>query len=140
MKMDQIRVDGDATTLRIVDEWLPLPSPFDTLMRAWLATRFNLQTSAHPESPWLFPGLMPGQHLLPGYISTALAHEGVPAQLGPTAAWRYMVRHAPPSVLAGLLGMTPETAMRHAELAGANFTRYAALKQRFDRPPEPAGY
>jgi len=66
---------------------------------------------------------MPGQHLLPGYISTALAHEGIPAQPGRTAAWRDMVRHAPPSVLVGLLGMTPETAMRHAELVGANFAR-----------------
>ncbi|TFB67751.1 hypothetical protein E3O06_17120 [Cryobacterium glaciale] len=63
------------------------------------------------------------------YISTALAREGIPGQLGRTAAWSDMVKDAPPSILAGLLGMTPETAMRHAELAGANFARYAALRQ-----------
>ncbi|WP_104132131.1 hypothetical protein [Cryobacterium sp. M91] len=129
MKLDHVQLDGDVTRLQIVDEWLDLPAPFDALMRSWLTTRFNLQTAAHTQSPWLFPGLMPGQHLIPAYISTALAREGIPGQLGRTAAWRDMVKDAPPSILAGLLGMTLETAVRHAELAGANFARCAALRQ-----------
>ena len=45
-----------------------------------------------------------------------------------TATWRSLVREAPPSVLAEMLGVTAGTAMRHAQAAGADYTAYAALK------------
>ena len=44
--------------------------------------------------------------------------------------WHQLVREGPPSVLAEALGISPTTAMKHAETAGADWQRYAALRQR----------
>jgi hypothetical protein len=71
---------------------------------------------------------MPGEHLHPSHIAQTLTRFGVPAQPARTATWRTLVRDAPPSVLADLLGVTASTAMRHAQAAGADYTAYAALK------------
>lgn len=48
----------------------------------------------------------------------------VPAQPTQATTWRQLVRDGPPSVLANMLGISPATAMRHAELSGADFLRY----------------
>lgn len=133
LTLDRIRISDSGVELRFASEWLPVPDPFASVLRDWTANRANLQTAAHTtESPWLFPGAMPGQHLLAAHISSKLRTHGIPAQLGRTTAWRQMVREAPPSVLAELLGMNAATAMRHADLAGANFARYAALQRSSD--------
>lgn len=49
----------------------------------------------------------------------------VPAQPTRATTWRQLVREGPPSVLAEMLGISAATAMGHAELAGADFLRYA---------------
>lgn len=95
------------------------------LLKAQLASRSNLQTAAHADSPWLFPGAMPGQHLGPGYVTTILKRMDASARPTRATTWRQLVREGPPSVLAEMLGISPATAMRHAELAGADFLRYA---------------
>jgi hypothetical protein len=45
------------------------------------------------------------------------------------AAWRELVRQAPPAVLADALGVSAGTAMRHAFLAGADWSAYAAHRR-----------
>lgn len=135
---DRIRISGASVELCFTSEWLPVTEPFASLLRTWTANRTNLRTAAHnANSRWLFPSTAPGQHLPAALISERLKTHGIPAQLGRTAAWRHMVRDAPPSVLAELLGLSPATAMRHADLAGANFTRYAALRHDVPRTRHP---
>lgn len=127
---DRIRISSAGVELCFTSEWLPVTEPFASLLRTWTTNRTNLQTAAHnANSRWLFPSPAPGQHLPAALISERLKEHGIPAQLGRTAAWRHMVREAPPSVLAELLGLSSATAMRHAELAGSNFARYAALQR-----------
>jgi hypothetical protein len=111
LTLEQVRVSAGAVELRLAADWLPVPDPFASLLRAWVNGRSNLQTAAHQDSPWLFPGTMPGAHITPRTLSAALRNHGVPARLGRMAAWRQMVRDAPPSVLAELLGIHPATAM-----------------------------
>ncbi|MEB0001468.1 hypothetical protein QN357_00775 [Cryobacterium sp. RTC2.1] len=127
MQLDQVREIADGIQLRIVDDWISIPAPFDAMMRAWVANRTNLQTAAHKNSPWLFPGTFPGRHLAPAYTSIALAREGIPTSLGRTAAWRDMVLLGAPTILAAQLGMSEDIVQRHALLAGATFARYAGL-------------
>lgn len=43
--------------------------------------------------------------------------------------WQQLVREAPPSILAEALGISPTTAMKHAERAGSDWLRYAALRR-----------
>jgi hypothetical protein len=51
---------------------------------------------------------------------------GIPARASRLAAWRELVRQSPPAVLADALGGSPGTAMRHAVLAGADWSAFAA--------------
>lgn len=52
---------------------------------------------------------------------------GIPTLGARTGAWRQLVREAPPAILAEALGITANTAMRYANLAGENYLTYAAL-------------
>src|SRR6266700_2112621 len=54
---------------------------------------------------------------------------GIPARASRLAAWRELVRQAPPAVLADTLGVSPGTAMRHAFLGGADWSAYAAYQR-----------
>jgi len=53
---------------------------------------------------------------------------GIPARASRLAAWHQLVRQAPPAVLAGALGVSPDTATRHALLAGADWATYASRR------------
>jgi hypothetical protein len=55
-----------------------------------------------------------------------------PALGGRPATWRQLLRDAPRAVVTEVLGV-PATAMRHANLAGADFLRYASPDR--SRPP-----
>jgi hypothetical protein len=87
--------------------------------------RPNRQTAANATTDWLFPGAMPNAPIKPAYISDELVRIGVPARGSRAGTWRQLVRQVPPAVLAQMLGTSPTTAMRHADLAGADYARYA---------------
>lgn len=78
-------------------------------------------------SPELFPGTQPGQPLHV-YSARHMLHViGIPTRAARIGTWLQLVREAPPSVLADALGVHPNTAMRYANLAGADFLGYPAL-------------
>jgi hypothetical protein len=72
---------------------------------------------------------MPGRHVSAGHIVQQLRLIGVPVLAGRMGTWRQLVREAPPSVLAEALGISPITAMKHAQRAGGDWLRYAALRR-----------
>lgn len=49
---------------------------------------------------------------------------GIPARASRLAAWHQLVRQTPLAVLAGVLGVSPDTATRHALLAGAGWATF----------------
>ena len=54
--------DGNRVVLRIGSIPIELPEPVAALARTLLADpRYRLNTAAHPHSPWLFPGTIPGR-------------------------------------------------------------------------------
>jgi len=128
LRLDAVEVSGDAVRIRLSREWLDVPEPFATLLAAHLAARGNLNTAANVSSPWLFPGIMPGEQLSQIRVVDALAAAGVLIRAIKNTAWRQLVREAPPAVLAEALGISAATAMRHAELAGVDWARYASLR------------
>jgi len=124
---DTCCADG-ATRLRLGADWLDVPEPVGTLLRHHLRDRGNMATAANPASPWLFPGQLAGEHRSYRRLVCVLHKVGIPARASRLAAWRELIRQAPPAVLAGALGVSPGTAMRHAFLGGTDWSAYAARR------------
>jgi hypothetical protein len=114
--------------VRLATDWVDVPEPLATLVRAHLSDRPNMQTAANKDCEWLFPGSMPGRPMNVDGLVTNLRQVGVPVMATKTGAWQQLVREGPPTVLAEALGISPVTAMRHAQRAGADWLRYAALR------------
>lgn len=130
LRLDAIRAtdDGDLE-IRFSKDWVPIPTAFAVILDSWLSDRTNMQTAANPTSPWLFPGISPGQHLQAGTVSTLLTKQGIPPRSARTAAWRELVRSVPPPLLASAFGVTPQTLETHSQQAGSRFARYAGLSR-----------
>ena len=111
---------GGATRITFGAGWLDVPEPLATLLRQHLRDRRNMATAANPASPWLFPGQLAGEHRSYRRIVHVLRQLGVPARATRLATWRELVREAPHAVLADALGVSPDTAIRHALLGGAD--------------------
>jgi len=128
LRLDAIRatVDGELE-IRFASDWVPIPEPFAILLDLWIDTRTNLQTAAHRDSPWLFPGGMPGEHLAAGTVSTLLARHGISPRAAREAAWQELVHDIPPALLATAFGITTQSAEAYSRTAGARYARYAAL-------------
>lgn len=126
MKTHQVTVEGGRVAIRFGRDDLDVPEPFATLLASLYGSRANLQTAAHRESRWLFPGYTPGQHINPIHLADQLREHGDAPPLATRAgAWRQLSRQIPSSILAEVLGISPTTAMKHAQLAGADYLRYA---------------
>ncbi|WP_129336968.1 site-specific integrase [Cellulomonas endophytica] len=130
LTVDDVDLTSEAVRIRFTRHWAEVPEPFASLLAAHVAARPNRSTAANATSHWLFPGTMPGQPLKPGYVTTLLSEAGVPALPTRAATWRQLARQAPPAILAEMLGASPSTAMRYAELAGADYLHYAAPVER----------
>lgn len=129
MKLDQIRaLPGGELELLFAKDWVPVPDAFAVLLDRWIGARSNLQTAAHRNSPWLFPGRGPGSHLQAGALSQLLDAAGISARQAKAAAWRDLVQTVPPALLSRAFGITAQTAETYADLGGSRYSRYAALK------------
>jgi hypothetical protein len=133
LTIGQVKVEPDERVLlNPAGDWIDVPEPLATLLRTYLTCRRNMATAANPDSAWLFPGGMPGRHIGAGHIASSLRAAGVPVLAARMGTWRQLVREAPPSILAAALGIAPVTAMKHAERAGGDWLRYAALRRTSD--------
>lgn len=127
LRLGQVQID-DGVRIRLARDWLEVPEPFATLLRRYVPCRRNMATAANAASTWFFPGAMPGQPLTTNRLVAHLRSIGVPVLAARSGTWQQLVRHGPPSILAEALGISPKTAMKHAERAGADWLRYAALR------------
>ena len=126
LTIDDVRVEEQSVRVRLTDEWIEVPEPVGAVFRHHLDNRANTQTAANATSRWLFPGIMPGQHLDTKSVLDTLRAAGIPVRATRNTTWQQLVRAAPPQVLARALGISPMTAMQHAERAGSDWARYAA--------------
>lgn len=127
LRTDQIRSTPDGLTIELGSEPAAIPAPFAELVLGHLAQRPNLQTSNRPDSPWLFPGGRPGQHLAANTIMIRLRSLGIDLRGARNAAIKALVQRVPPPIVASQLGHGPNVTQRHAEHAAAPDSRYAAL-------------
>jgi hypothetical protein len=77
---------------------------------------------------WLFPGQVPGQHLAPNYLVKQLNDHGIHARMSRNAALIGLATDLPAAVLADLLGLHANTAVRWVRRAKRDWTSYLAAR------------
>lgn len=122
------------TTISLGSEALLLAPPLDQLARDLAAgnapdpTVLGLAQSFPTEQPWLFPGRRAGQPIGDKGLWRRLTTLGIPIRSARNTALLELARDVPPSILADLLGLTPEAVDRWRKLAGGSWTAYAASR------------
>ena len=129
LRVDDLRLRAGEASVRISNEWLPLPEPVGRLALHLRRHRPNTATASNPDSPWLFPGRAPGQAIQAEQLGERLARIGI-SRLGRLAALNHLVAEIPAPVLAKLIGYSPNQVAQHAVNQRVDWARYAALKAR----------
>ena len=78
------------------------------------------------QTPWLFPGHLPGRPVTPATLGERLRALGIYAQTSRRAALLDLAAQLPAAVLADLLGLHENTAAKWMHQAGGDWSRYAA--------------
>ncbi|WP_193408772.1 MULTISPECIES: recombinase XerD [unclassified Pseudonocardia] len=105
-----------------------VPEPFAQLLRDHLADRPNLRTGGGPDSPWLFPSTLAGQHLHPNTVMSHLRDLGINLRGARNRAIGELVLECPPSLVAEAFGYSSHVAFLHAEKAAEPWARYAGRR------------
>jgi hypothetical protein len=131
--------DGDQTLLRLGRDRLLLPEPLASLAHQLTSNRpVGMAGNLDHTPAWLFPGRRPGTPMHPTHLARRLGRLGVDCRASRNTALLQLAAEVPAAVLADLLGLNPSTAIKWVQLAGGNWTRYAAERARTATPPRPA--
>jgi integrase len=124
-----VSLDAGHTTLTLGTTPIRVPEPLAGHLHQLTRHRRHLsQVPAGGPGPWLFPGLHPGQPVLPATISHRLARISVNTVTGRASALLQLAGELPPTVVADLLGLRPKTAIGWGQLAGRPWAAYPALR------------
>ena len=127
MTTSQIITRDDGVHVRFGKYEVPVPGSLGRILTDLTrAGRAHTGIGSPATSPWLFPGGMPGQPITPSRLGERLRAIGVRALPGRRAAMTDLAVQLPAAVLADLLNITPDTAVRWMHQAGADWNRYAA--------------
>lgn len=126
MRTDQITTTPDghvAVTFDTVP--IELPAPLDHLVREQLSRPGQAGYVSQPDR-WLFPGGIPGNHLATENVRSQLVARGIHPSAARKAAMFHLAAQMPTPVLAEMLGLATNTAVRWAALAASDWSRYTA--------------
>lgn len=130
LTLNQIDIRDGQTWISLARDPVPLPEPIARLIAQLAAARRNMTTAGHPDSPWVFPGQAPGQHVQAKQLSARLARVGVRSSVTRQAALTALAAEIPAPVLAEALGFHPRTLIQRAGELGIDWAGYAATKTR----------
>jgi hypothetical protein len=131
-----VSLDTDAIQHRSGNVYLTLGSCAIRLPSelAPLTDRLAAHTRAQPPSAagrqWLFPGLRPGEHLRPAALGARLRRLGPGHRAARNGALIALAAELPAPVLASLLGLHQNTAIRWTQHAEADWAAYLAARAR----------
>ena len=129
MRAEQISTGPDgAVTVTFDTVAIPLPDPLDRLVLDQLTRRGQASYASHPDR-WLFPGGLPGKHLVTENIRSQLVVLGIQPSAARKAAMFDLAARMPVPILAELLGLGTITATRWAALAARDWSQYAAMRR-----------
>lgn len=134
MRLTQVTdSDDQPLTVAITSDRLAIPAPFDEIIRAHLRSFPNMNTSAHRDNQWLFPGATPGEPMHQVTMMNKLRGSGVDLRGARNAALRALVLEVPAPILADSLGYSYNVADRHRTAAGAIHADYVGQRLRAPR-------
>lgn len=124
---DRVTLIQEQVSIRFADDPIMLPPGVDTLLRRHL--RAVDSDGERADSPWLFPGVNPARPIDQGGLGMRLKRIGVAAQVSRTTAVMQLAAELPAAVLAGFLGIHPQTAVVWNKLAASPWNSYPALRR-----------
>ncbi len=130
LRVDHVVHRNDDTYLTAGPHLLLLPPRLGTLMRM-LATQPPTRLMIHhgPQAPhWLFPGRVPGQPIDNHSLTNRLNRHGINARPARNGALAALAADLPAAILADLLGMHINTAVRWVTYARRDWTDYLAAR------------
>jgi hypothetical protein len=137
MTTSQLAIRDGTVLVRFGDHDVPVPEPLGVVLTELIGTgRTHAGTGSPRESPWLFPGGLPGQPVTASRLGQRPNILGIYAMAGRRAALTDLATQLPAAVLADLLHLTPATAVRWMRQAGGEWSGYAAELAR-TRPHQP---
>ena len=128
MQLDQIHTTQSATIVCFTRDRLKIPDPFAAIFRAHLQQLPNLNTAAHRDNTWLFPGNQPGQHIHQNTLMNLLRDAGIDLRGAKNAALRELVLQMPAAVVADSFNYSYKITEQHRTTAGAQFIDYLAKR------------
>jgi hypothetical protein len=129
MTTDQIihRDNDDEVFVSFGRHDIPVPQPLGALLLQLIHHgKSHVGVGSPPDSPWLFPGGLPGRPITASRLADRLRTLGIHTQAGRPAALLDLAIQLPAAVLAELLNLHPTTAVKWMHQAGGDWTRYAA--------------
>lgn len=127
LTIDHIQITGPQVRLRLGQEPILIPAPLDQMVRELVETRVgHAALGRHSESPWLFPGGRPGQHLSAFRMVERLRQLGVQASRARSAALFQLATDLPAAILARTLGIHISVAVAWQSASAGDWTTYAA--------------
>lgn len=123
---EQVTVTSQAVTVRLGTTSIAMPEPLDEPWRELESKPNNAQTASHPNSPWVFRGYSPGQHIDPAHLRGRLKQEFSTRAAG-LGTLHELSKLAPVAILAETLGYSPATIERHSRDSAAAYARYVSL-------------
>ncbi|MGW4071685.1 hypothetical protein [Nocardia grenadensis] len=102
-----------------------MPEPLGQLIRQHLITG---SPGSYAKGRGLFPGRLPGKHLVTENIRGQLVARGIRPGHARKAALFHLAATMPTLVLAELLGLSPVTAARWAAVSAPTWARYTAMR------------
>jgi hypothetical protein len=127
---DRGAVAGDDTYLTVGRHPALLPPRLGVMLRS-LASRppTPLMIPHGPNTPrWLFPGRVPGQPIDGHSLTNLLNRHGITVRLARNGALAALAADLPAAILAELLGLHVNTAVRWVTYARRDWTDYLTLR------------
>jgi len=117
--------DGSTIQISLGPERLELPEPLGSLAEQLPIRRRGGVADRFP-TRWLFPGQRAGQHVTATTLGNRLRAIGVQPRRLRLAALSQLASEVPPAMIAPLLGVNANTAVRWAAVSGGDWAKYSS--------------
>lgn len=128
LRREDVHDDGENVSIAFGRTDVVLPPAIAALVRELTASHGRSATGTRRRTEWLFPGGRPGRPLTADGLEQRMHCYGIDARAGRNSLLLDLAAELPPVVLADLIGLYPNTAVRWVQAARGDWTAYAAAK------------